>query len=496
MMKDKLLKLAGHSFVYGVGNALGAVGGFILIPLYTHVLSTGEYGVLELLNRTADILMLFMLMGVRQAFIRFYFDRDDAEWHKTVVFTTIALVLASATIISLIFFPFKGLIADALFKGSASETLFVFVIIWVILNLLVTVGMTHLQIQMKSVKYVTINFISFIFFITSNIILVYIYRKGIIGILITNIWTSGLIGFTFLFFLIRWTRINLSFDLAKGLLKFGLPFLPTAAFGFLLMNSDRYILGMVSSLDAVGVYSLSYKIGFLGLGLIMGSFGKAWSPFLFENYNKSEGPALIGRVFTYYTLISVTAGLLISVMAPIVIPLISPKSFHSSSKFVPLMCLGSIFYGMTCLADAGILIAKKTGYKAFIFGFCSLIAIGLNFALVPRYGSLGAAIAIAFSFLTLFIVNLYISNKFYVIQIEYKKILLIFICAITVYLFSIFLFNFGHNIKYMNIFSILSFLIYPAMLWFGGFFSTDEKLFVRGLFAKLRLRTTEATSKV
>ena len=63
MMKDKLLKLAGHSFVYGVGNALGAVGGFILIPLYTHVLSTGEYGVLELLNRTADILMLFMLMG-------------------------------------------------------------------------------------------------------------------------------------------------------------------------------------------------------------------------------------------------------------------------------------------------------------------------------------------------------------------------------------------------------------------------------------------------
>ena len=120
-MKEKIIKLAGHSFVYGIGNALGAIGGFILIPLYTHVLSTAEYGILELLNRTADILMLFMLMGVRQAFIRFYFDHDDSEWHKTVVFTTIALILISAVIISSIFVPLRGLIADTLFKDSTTE---------------------------------------------------------------------------------------------------------------------------------------------------------------------------------------------------------------------------------------------------------------------------------------------------------------------------------------------------------------------------------------
>ena len=494
-MKDKLVKFAGHSLVYGIGNALGAIGGFILIPLYTHVLSMSEYGILELLGRTADILMLFMLMGVRQSFIRFYFDSDDPDWNKTVVFTTLSLILTSSVIVSLVFFPFRNLIANELFKGSAAGTLFVFVLAWVILNLLVRVGLTHLQIQMKSIKYVTINFITFILFIISNIILVYIYRKGIMGILITNIWVSGVIGFTFLFFMIRWTRVKFSLSLAKGLLKFGLPFLPTTAFGFLLLNSDRYILGIFSSLEDVGLYSLAYKIGFLGLTFIMGSFEKVWAPFLFEHYNKPEGPALIGKIFTYWALICVSIGLVISVVSPIIIPMISPKAYHVSYKLVPLLCFGSVFYSMATLADAGVLISKKTMYKPLIFGLSSFAAITLNFILIPRYGPTGAAIAIAFSFLTLFTVNLYISNKFYVISIEYKRLVLMFMSAIIVYLFSKVLFGLADNIKYMNMFSISAIFIYPVLLLFSGFFSAEEKHFVRGLFAKIRLQITHATFK-
>ncbi|PQP33964.1 hypothetical protein C6A37_10225, partial [Desulfobacteraceae bacterium SEEP-SAG9] len=143
----------------------------------------------------------------------------------------------------------------------------------------------------------------------------------------------------------------------------------------LLMNSDRYFLGIFSSLDAVGIYSLGYKIGFLGLGLIMDSFGKVWSPFLFANYNKADGPVLIGKAFTYYTLVSVTFGLLIAIVSPIILPFISPEAYQVTYKLIPLICLGSIFYGMASLADAGILIAKKTIYKPLIFGISCGIAV-------------------------------------------------------------------------------------------------------------------------
>ena len=115
-MKDKLLKLGRHSFVYGVGNAIGIAGGFVLIPLYTHVLTTGEYGTLEMINRTADILMLIMFMGIRQAFIRFYFDilqiHFPRAWMKPMGFglrfrvtgrSRICLITSNMRVISLRF---------------------------------------------------------------------------------------------------------------------------------------------------------------------------------------------------------------------------------------------------------------------------------------------------------------------------------------------------------------------------------------------------------
>ena len=63
------------SSIYGVGAVLNKALGFFLIPLYTHTLATGQYGLLELLNRVADVLILLVFLGMRQAYIRFFFDR-------------------------------------------------------------------------------------------------------------------------------------------------------------------------------------------------------------------------------------------------------------------------------------------------------------------------------------------------------------------------------------------------------------------------------------
>ena len=485
-MKENLTRLVRHSLVYGVGGSLSLAGGFILIPLYTHVLSTEEYGILELLNRTGDILMLVMFMGVRQAFIRFYFDRDDDEWHQTVLWSTTAAILASSIAIGLSFLPFRELLADALFKGSAPGTLFVFVMMWLPMEMIVQVGMTHLQIQMKSIKYVTINFVKLILFITSNVILVYAYREGIIGILITNIWIGALFGSAFLASFITWTRLKISFCLIKDLIKFGLPYLPTAFFMFIISNSDRYFLSIYSSLDAIGVYALGYKIGMFGSALVMDAFGKVWAPFLFENYQKAEGPAVIGRVFMLYISVSVGVGLLISVTSPVVIPLISAKSFYGSSRVVPLICLASIFYGMTSLSDAGILIAKKTTYKPIIFGSCSIIAIALNLLLIPKFGIVGAALALVVTFLILFVVNYRVSNKFYTLIIDYKKIGLIFSSGFVVYFSSSYFLSVAGDSAYLKMCSILLVFGYPSVLWFSGFLSEEEKSMVKKLFLKLR----------
>jgi len=483
-MLEKLLKLGKHTLIYGIGSSLTAIGGFLLIPLYTHVMTTSEYGILELLGRTADILLLIIMVGVRQAFIRFYFDSDTHEWHQTVVATTAAFLIFSSIITICLFFPFKNVVAGLLFKDPLIGVFFTYVLLWIPVDLLFKVGMTHLQIQIKSKTYILINFIQFAAMMSSNIALVYYFRMGIRGVLITNLWVSSILGSAFLLYYVKWTKVKISFSLLKKLLKFGFPYLPTAFFGYIIHNGDRYFLTLYSSLDEVGIYALAFKIGMFGVLVIMEPFGRVWTPFLFDNYNKKDGPDLISKVFAIFTLIVVAAGLGVSIAAPIVIPIISGEAFHKASKLIPLICLAAVFYDMAMLADAGILISKKTGYKPFIFATAAIAGIILNYSLIPHFGAMGAAIAIPITFFVLFIVNYSVSNKFYVIRIEYGKMFLIFGGAVSVYFISNFILNLDPKNHMIQFFSVLAILLYPLILWFGGLLSAGEKKTIMQLVNK------------
>jgi len=220
----------------------------------------------------------------------------------------------------------------------------------------------------------------------------------------------------------------------------------------------------------------------LGVTLLMDPLNKVWSPFLFETYNRPNGPTTIGRVFTLYTFVNVLGGLLIAITAPIVITLISDETFHSASTVVPLICLASVFYGMACLADAGIQISKKTKYKPLISGVTSVIAVIANFIFIPKFGVLGAAVAMVLTRLVFFLVNISVSNWCYRIPLETKKILLIFGAAFGAYLIYYAL-GVPANVGYTAALSFLLIASFLMFLWVGGLFTVEEKSAIRRMLS-------------
>jgi O-antigen/teichoic acid export membrane protein len=493
-MKAALSKLARHSFIYGIGSSLGVAGSFLLIPLYTHVLSPAEYGAQELLYRLCDILILLMFMGVRQAYIRFYFEKlNDDEWHRTVTGTTVVFVLVSCGLITALFLPFHGLILEKLLKGSVSGALLLLVLAWIPFEMLVNVGLTYFQIRMQSLSYVAINFLRLVLFISFNMLLVYWLHYGIAGVFLAQIIATGSIAAAILSYLLLKRRLSVQWALTKEMLKYGLPYLPAAFMMYVVSNSDRYFLGIYGSLNDVGVYALAAKVGMVGIMFLMDPFLKVWSPFLFENHSKPGGQALIARVFTLFTLVSVLTALGISVVAPVMLPLITGKDFQNAYPLVPVICLGAVFYSMAHLADAGILISKKTQYKPIIFGIAALVAVAANFVLVPWIGTWGAALATAIALLTLLLVNLKVSGRFYRIPIESRRMFLIFTAAIVTYLLSLYLLRLGKGGWLAEAESVMMLLLFPVLLWLAGFFTEGERNVVQSLF-RARQRKTEGAS--
>lgn len=483
-MSTELKKLARHSLIYGIGSSLGAVGSFLLIPLYTHSLNTDDYGALELLYSICGVLTLITFMGVRQAYIRFYFDkREDEEWRQVVTGSTLLFVAMACAGVLSVFLLFRRFLLVRLFQGHVEDTVLLLAIAWIPISMLLDTGLTFFQIQMRSTLYVAINATLSLIFILANFVLVYWMQFKLVGVFIAQILSTSLMTIAALYYLLKTTHLRISFPLIGQMIKFGVPFLPTTLFMYVIKNADRYCLGLNVSLNDLGVYALAAKIGMMGMLLCMDPFLKVWSPFLFENYPKPEGQVIISRVLTLFTAVACFVAVGLAVVSPIALPLVTGSQYEPAFPLIPVTALATVFYGLSNLADAGILISKKTQYKPLIFGLASVIAVIANLVLVPLFGIWGAAFASVISMAGLIAVNLHFANRFYRLPVDWPKIAVILVVTIGTYLVCDAIFLMYGKALIGQAASLAALLVFPVLLWFGGLFSLEE---LRGMAGILK----------
>jgi O-antigen/teichoic acid export membrane protein len=106
---NPLKQLAGQTAIYGLSSIVARVINFFFVPLYTRMLTTGNYGLASELLAYIALLQVVLTFGLETGFFRFASrDKDRAD----VIFST---ALMSLGITSLAF-----LLLIALFSGQLS----------------------------------------------------------------------------------------------------------------------------------------------------------------------------------------------------------------------------------------------------------------------------------------------------------------------------------------------------------------------------------------
>ncbi|MBU1298611.1 MAG: polysaccharide biosynthesis C-terminal domain-containing protein, partial [Bacteroidetes bacterium] len=83
------------------------------------------------------------------------------------------------------------------------------------------------------------------------------------------------------------------------------------------------------------------------------------------------------------------------------------------------------FNGLSLTFSAGIYIQKKTAYLPLITLTAAIANVVFNFLLIPMLGIMGAALATLISYAVMAVTMYYYSQKFYRIEYEYKKFIII-----------------------------------------------------------------------
>ncbi len=392
------LRMARHSLVYGASILATQALGFLMIPIYTRAMPPRDYGALEILGRTSEVLGIFVMAGLRLAVVRFVQDPIFSRERGRVVGSALWIMFGMGLVFLGSLVLGAELVATQLLHNPGLAWAVRLMAAGSFFDLMCVLPMALLQADQKSVTFAKFNLLRFSVGLGLNLLMVAWFHMGLKGILLSTIGSAG----TLMVILQpkMWLRERPTPDagLARQLLKFGLPFVPGGLFLFVLNNGDRYFLARLATPAEVGLYALGYKLGMLVMYLFVEPVSMNWSAMMVEIHSRRDGPEVFSRMFTFIAAAYLCGGAAFSLIAPMLLPFVVGPAYLPAGGLIPWVCLGYFFWACSLFLDTPFYLARKTGAKPFLLGAAAAVNLSLYALLIPRYGMYGAAWATILSF--------------------------------------------------------------------------------------------------
>lgn len=425
-----------HGAVYGLGTLLAKAIGFVMLPIYTRVLSPTDYGVLELLSMTTDVIGMVTGVGLTWSVTRYYYFYDDPADRKAVVSSAAVLLVVSFGAASVATLPFAGPLAGAILGDAAYSPLVRLAVAGFFLSSFIEVPLAFLRAKQDSTHVVLLSLARLLLALGLNILFVVVLRWGVAGVLYSTIIASTAAGAYLAAVTLRETGLRFSRPVAAKLIGYGAPIVAANLGSFVIHYSDRYLLRVHGSLESVGLYSLAYKFAMLLSLFVATPFSKIWSPKALE-IHEAEGDdgarPILRRIITHYNLALVAGGLGIALFASDAIRIMASAEFHAAGAMVPLLCLGMLFFGYRQISYIGASIRERSDLIAAGTAVGAVVVVAANLLLIPPMGATGAAIATAAAFASEFAVVLVLAERVYPLRYPLVRLFAPLLLAAAVY---------------------------------------------------------------
>ncbi len=389
-----LRDLLKHSSIYMIGQILTRMASVLLLPFYTHVLTTADYGVTAILDLTAALLSTFLAGGMVSAVTRHHFDEDDERHRDRVWWTGLTMVGAVCSLISLSLWLGRQWLADATLGTEITDGAW-FYTLTIITLWFTVVGMIvegYLRVRKWSGLFVVISLARLIFNIGLNVWLMVGLKMGVEGLLVGNMAATILHTSVLLAIFVR-TRGGYVFDAALGsqMFRFAAPLVVTALTSMMMHEADRYFLRIWETLSDIGIYSLAHKIGFAVNTLCLLPFLSIWNVAIYDIDRLPDSRQVFGRIFGWFTsglgILLLGASL---TMHPI-LPLLTPDAYGPAADLVSVILLGFFVFGLSFMFQVPSMLSRNT--KLMIPGSVAGVIVNVvaNIVLIPIIGVWGAA---------------------------------------------------------------------------------------------------------
>ncbi len=383
---------------------------FLLMPIYTAVLSPAQFNAADLVTQTANLLIPLVSLGIPNSIIRFGLDKN---YSKRGVFTTAALTY---------FFGFSLLLA---FYPAIVKLEFVsYYVRYLYLFLFCSCLRTLVQQFVRAKTYTRLYAADGIMATVNTLLFVYLFLvkfdMGVEGYILATI-AADFVSFLFLSVVSGcWKNFSLKKatpQLAREMLGYCLPLIPTGVFWWITNVSDRYLVTAMVSASVGGIYAISYKIPSI-VNLFSTVFTEAWQISAVQEGQQQNPEKFFKTVFRAYQGIMFMAGAgLILLCKPLTDIMVAPE-YYESWRFMPVLIMATIFSSFSGFMSSIYMVQKNGKANLFTMMAGAISNIAMNIVFIPKMGAQGAAIATFISYALVFILRALGTRKFINISVS------------------------------------------------------------------------------
>lgn len=451
-MSSREKNLAKNTLIITVSRISTQLINFLLLPLYTSLLSTEEYGVVDLINTYVAFLTPIVTLQLENALFRFLIDiRKKEEKEKEYISTVFFSIMGQILIGGLLFVFISNFISNE-YKYYLALNIVAHVLSATLLQISRGLG--------DNESYAIGNAIISISMIILNIIFIVHNGLGAEGLLLSAI-LSNLLCSIFIFFRKRvhkYLSISmLSIDKYKLLLKYSLPLIPNSLSWWIINASDRTIIGTFLGIASNGIYAAANK--FSGVYITFYNiFNIAWTESAAIAIDDEDRDTFFNTTINLMLKLFASICLGIISVIPFIFPYLINEKFDGSYYQIPILMLGSLTNVCIGLISVVYIAKKETRKIANTSIFAGIINIVINFLLIEHIGLYAASLSTLIAFMTLLIVRYIDVQKYINISISNK--LLVSLLAVI----SLLLLTYYSRVLYWHIFGLIIVLVYVVAI--------------------------------
>lgn len=396
--------LLSNTLIFTVSEFASKLLVFFMLPVYTRVMTTGDFGASDLINSTVGLLMPVLTMRIADGALRFAMSRDA---DKPQVFSFGLKVIFSGFGLLILFLPVWMKI------GVIKDYLLLFYLTYITSSLYNYFNLFARGIN--KIKLVGIcGVLGTLIVVTSNIVLLLVFRLGIAGYLISFILSNVICSAALFIGGRMYNYLKTSpceKQLRKEMLSYSIPLAPNALSWWLNNTSNRYIITAFWGVSQVGLFAAAARIPTI-LTTLQGIFLQAWQLSAINEYEKEDRDNYYANVYASFNLLSMLLCSLLIISSKLIAIFLFSKEFYDAWQFVPLLLVSTMFGALSGFLGTSYSAINKTKMLFLTTFVGGIVSVVCNLLLVPIFGAIGASIASVISYITIWLFRLIDTSKY------------------------------------------------------------------------------------